>query len=74
VTDFTVQRWDGANWVALGTVSDNNPVFAFNYLSLSSSLKESLHQSGVRQSCQCVCDARAELIRSAGRFVGKDYP
>jgi len=26
VTDFTVQGWDGANWVALGTVSGNNLV------------------------------------------------
>jgi len=26
VTDFTVQGWDGANWVTLGTVSGNNLV------------------------------------------------
>jgi hypothetical protein len=26
VTDFTVQGWDGANWVALGTVGGTNLV------------------------------------------------
>jgi hypothetical protein len=26
VTDFTVQGWDGANWITLGTVSGNNLV------------------------------------------------
>ena len=26
ITDFTVQGWDGQNWVALGTVTGNNLV------------------------------------------------
>src|SRR5205814_2535019 len=26
VTDFTVQGWDGANWITLGTVAGNNLV------------------------------------------------
>ena len=77
-TDFTVQGWDGVNWVALGTVSGNNPVFAFNLT--SSPFVEQLVEvvpppiGSAPKRCQRVCDARAELIRSAGRFVGKDYP
>ena len=70
--------WDGVNWVALGTVSGNNHVFAFNLT--SSSFVEQFVEvvpppiGSAPKCCQRVCDARTELIRSAGRFVGKDYP